>query len=115
MTDPRYDDRTTGLKATRATAPSPEYSSGGGMPGWLVALLAVLALLAIAVVLFFALGGDADVDTEPGNVDVEAPDVDADVEPPDVDVEAPDADVDVDVDPGDVDVDDADAEADAGG
>lgn len=50
-------------------------------------LLAVLVVLAVAVIAFFALGGDADVDTEGGDVDVEAPDVDADINAPDVDAD----------------------------
>ena len=67
-------------------------------------LLAALVALAIAVIAFFALGGDADVDTEGGDVDVEVPDVDADINPPDVD-----ADVDTS------DGGDADAEAEKDG
>lgn len=69
--------------------------------GWLLALLAAIA---VAVVLFFALGGDADVDTDGGNVDVQTPDVDADVD-------APNVDADVDIDEGDADAD-ADANVD---
>jgi hypothetical protein len=83
-------------------------------------LIAVLVAGAIAVLLFFALGGDADVDTEGGDIDVEAPETDVDVDAPDIDAEAPDVElpeVDIeggDVDPGDVDVQEGDAEADAG-
>ena len=59
-------------------------SSGKKWP-WI--LLALLALIAIAIVAFFALGGDADVDTEGGDVDVEAPDVDADINAPEIDAD----------------------------
>ncbi|CAN5595353.1 hypothetical protein BH18ACT1_BH18ACT1_00210 [soil metagenome] len=75
-----------------------------GRGKWRWVLLAVLALITVAVVAFFALGGDADVDTEGGDVDVEVPDVDADVN-------APDIDADVDTSDGG----DADAEADKEG
>lgn len=80
----------------------------GGAWGWIVGLIVATV---VVIALFFAFGGDADVDTEGGDIDVEAPAVDADVDAPDVDVESPD----VDVDPGSVDVDPADAEADANG
>ncbi len=89
---------------------------------WVAGLLALIAAVVLA---FFLLGGDADIDAEPG--DIELPAVDADVDAPDVDVETPDTDielpdVDVDVDPGsvdtegdlEVDVDEGDAEAEAG-
>lgn len=79
-----------------------------GSNSWLKWLLAALVLLALVIGAFFVLGGDADVDVDPGDVDVTAPDVGVDVDAPDVDVEAPD----VDVDPGDIDVDDASADAD---
>lgn len=106
MTNPRQDNRTDDLRTSGST-PLEREQSGGGLPGWLIALLALLALVVIALILFFALGGDADVATEPGSVDVETPDADVDVDAPDVDVEAPD----VDVDPGDIDVEDGDADA----
>jgi hypothetical protein len=83
-------------------------------------LIGVLVVAAIAAILFFALGGDADVDTQGGDVDIEAPETDVDVDAPDIDAEAPDVElpeVDIeggDVDPGDVDVEEGDAEADAG-
>lgn len=72
--------------------------------GWVLAALAVLALLAV---LFFWLfdvdaglsGGDVDVDVPEANVDVEAPEVDAEGgDLPDVDVEGGEL-PDVDVDP----------------
>ena len=88
---------------------------GPGTPKWVAWVIGLIVAAVVIIALFFALGGDADVDAEPGSVDVEAPDVDADVDAPDVDVEAPDVDVDVDAEPGSVDVDDADAEADADG
>lgn len=85
----------------------------GGRPSWLGWVIAAIAAIVLAIVLFFAIGGDADVDVEPGSVDVDVDSgsVDGDVDAPDVDVEAPD----IDVDPGSVDVDDAEAEADADG
>jgi hypothetical protein len=83
---------------------------GSGTPRWIVWMLVALAAIVVVGGLFFALGGDADVDVDPGSVDVDAPSADVDVDAPDVDVESPD----VDVDPGSVDIDDADAEADAG-
>ena len=89
-----------------ATSLKASDNGGGGPLKWLLPLLAALAL---AVVLFFVLGGDADVDVDSGDIDIEAPDVDADIDAPDVDLEAPD----VDVDPGSVDIEDGDAEADA--
>lgn len=50
----------------------PDYGRKKSKAGlWIV--LAVLVLAAIAVIAFFALGGDADVD---GEVDVEAPNID---------------------------------------
>ena len=80
-----------------------------GSPKWIGWVIGLLLVAALVIALFFAFGGDADVDTEPGSVDVEAPSSDVDVDAPDVDVESPD----VDVDPGSVDIDPADAEADA--
>ena len=71
-------------------------------------ILGILAVVALVIVLFFALGGDADADGEPGDVDL--PELDVDVDAPDVDLEAPD----IDVDPGDVDIEEGDAEAEAG-
>lgn len=65
--------------------------------GWLLALVAAAA---VAVVLFFVLGGDADVDVDGGDVDVQTPNVDTDVDAPNVDA--------------DVDVNEGDADADAG-
>lgn len=47
---------------------------------WIV--LAILAVIVIVVVAFFALGGDADVDSEGGDIDL--PETDVDVEPPDI-------------------------------
>lgn len=79
---------------------------GGGAAKWVIGLIAAAV---VAIVLFFAFGGDADVDTEPGDVDLPAADVDVDA--PDIDAEAPD----VDVDPGSVDVEEGDAEAEAEG
>ncbi len=73
-------------------------------------------LAALAVAVWFALGGDADVDTE-GQFDVDVPAVDADVEAPDVDVEGGDL-PEVDVEGGDlpeVDVEGGDAEAEVPG
>jgi len=77
---------------------------------WMKWLLAALAVLALVVIGFFALGGDADVDIDGGNIDIDVPEVDVDVDAPDIDVELPD----VDVDPGSVDIEDGDAEANAG-
>ncbi|WP_420451710.1 hypothetical protein [Ilumatobacter sp.] len=82
-------------------------SDGGGFPKWLLWLLGLLSIVAVVIGGFFLLGGDADVDVDPG--DIEAPDVDVDVDAPDVDVTTPD--VDVDVDPGDVDIEGGDADA----
>lgn len=65
--------------------------------GW---LLAIVAAVAVAVVLFFALGGDADVDVDGGDIDVQTPDVDTDIDAPNVDA--------------DVDINEGDADADAG-
>ncbi|WP_420451801.1 hypothetical protein [Ilumatobacter sp.] len=80
----------------------------GGRPKWLVPLLAIAAIAVLVIGGFFVLGGDADVEVDPG--DIEAPDVDVDLDAPDVEITTPD--VDVDVDPGDVDVEEGDAEAD---
>jgi hypothetical protein len=74
---------------------------------WLLPLLVLLAALAVA--LFFLLGGDVDTDTK-GDLDVDVPETDVDVDAPDVDVDVPD----VDVDGGSVDVKEGDAEANAG-
>jgi hypothetical protein len=74
---------------------------------WIV--LGLIAAIVIAVVLFFALGGDADVDSDGGDIDVEAPQTDVDIDPPEIDAEAPD----IDVDPGELDIEEGDAEADA--
>jgi len=60
----------------------------GGPMRW---LLILLLLVALAIAGFFALGGDADIDTKG---DLEVPQVDVDVKTPDVDVntnEAPPA------------------------
>lgn len=76
---------------------------------WFLPLVAIVALVVGGLFVFDVI--DADVDVDPGSVDVEAPDIDADVDVdvPGVDVESPD----VDVDPGSVDVEDPDANADA--
>lgn len=75
---------------------------------WWMWLLAALAVIALVVIGFFALGGDVDTDQQGElDVNVETPETDVDVAPPDIDAEAPD----VDVDPGSIDVDDAEAEA----
>jgi len=76
---------------------------------WMKWLLAALAVAALVIIGFFALGGDADLDVDRGDVDIDAPSLDVDVDAPDVDVDLPD----VDVEGGDIDVDDADADADA--
>ena len=73
-----------------------EHREGSKKGLWIV--LAILAVIAIAVIAFFALGGDADVDTEG---DLQVPETDVDIEPPDVDA-------DIDTEEG------GDAEADAG-
>ena len=78
---------------------------------WTNWVLAAVAALVIVVVGFFALGGDADLDIDNGNIDIEAPAADLDVEAPDIDVDLPS--VDVDVESGDIDVEEADVEADA--
>lgn len=55
--------------------------------GWWRWLFAALVVIGLVIGAFFALGGDADVDVDPGDIDIEAPDIEApDV---DVDVEAP--------------------------
>ena len=89
--DPAYDRRP--VRTRRSPMP------------WIAALV-VIAILAIGG--FFLFGGDADIDTDGGNIDV--PSVDADVDAPDIDVESPD----VNVDPGSVDVDGGDADANTG-
>ncbi len=94
----RYDDVET------MGTPTGAHPSGGrldhgrsrGPWGWLIALL---ALIAIGIALFFLLGGDVDVESE-GRFDVEVPEVDADVAPPDVDLEGGEL-PEVDVEPGD--------------
>ncbi|MGQ0431421.1 MAG: hypothetical protein ACT452_03315 [Microthrixaceae bacterium] len=48
-------------------------------------LMVLLAVVALAVVAFFAFGGSADVDTEG---DLEVPEVDVDVNVPNVDVDS---------------------------
>ena len=99
--------RAHGNDEPRPRGESKAQEKGLGLRTWLLVALAVAAL---AVIAFFALGGDVSTDTEGRfDVDVQTPQVDVDVEPPQVDVEAPD----IDVDPGDVDVEQGDAEADA--
>jgi hypothetical protein len=68
-----------------------EYIDERPRRGGIGKVLLVLLVVAVAVVIgFFALGGDADVDSE-GDLDV--PDIDVDINPPDVDTEdAPPAD-----------------------
>ena len=56
-----------------------------GSPKWIGWVIGLLLVAALVIALFFAFGGDADVDTEPGSVDVEAPSSDVDVDAPDVD------------------------------
>jgi len=93
-------------------AGDPKRRRGGPGP-WIVALL---VLAAVAAALWFALGGDVDVDTE-GQFDVDVPAVDAEVDAPDVDVEGGDL-PEVDVEGGDlpeVDVEGGDAEAEVPG
>lgn len=46
---------------------------------WII--LAVVVIIVLAIIAFFALGGDADVDSEG---DFEVPETDIDIEPPDV-------------------------------
>jgi hypothetical protein len=70
-----------------------------GSPVWKI-LLVLLVLAAAAAIAFFALGGDADVDTEG---DLEVPEVDVDVNAPEVDVnseEAPPADAEANAEDG---------------
>ncbi len=123
LTDHRTSDNRFGTDGPR----SPHHvddprDDRGSKAGW---LLAGLALLAIVVIGFFALGGDADVDVEGGDVDIEAPSIDADVDAPSIDVDVPETDIElptIDVEGGsidsegsfDVDVEEGDAEADAG-
>lgn len=67
----------------------------GGAMRW---VLAILVILAIVVIGFFALGGDIDFDSEG---ELEVPEMDVDVNPPDIDVdseEAPPADADASAD-----------------
>jgi len=78
---------------------------------WIKWLLGALAVAALVIIAFVALGGDADIDFDSGDVDVELPAVDVDIDAPDVDVDLPA----VDVDGGDIDIEDGDAEADATG
>ncbi|MGH1504118.1 MAG: hypothetical protein ACRBI6_11220 [Acidimicrobiales bacterium] len=92
---------------TSGRSPERQDEGSGGAMKW---VLAAVAAVVLAVILFFALGGDADIDAEPGSVDVDAPSLDVDVDGPDIDAEAPD----IDVDPGSVDIEDGNAEADAG-
>lgn len=60
-----------------------ERRSGAGR-----ALLVLLAVIAVAALVFFLMGGSADVDSEG---DLEVPEVDVDVNAPDVDVSTSDA------------------------
>lgn len=101
MTDQRYD--TENDMRTRRDL---DDRRGGGPWKWIIGLVVIVAL---AIGLFFLLGGDIDTDTE-GEFDIEVPETDVDVDGPDVDIEPPD----VDVDPGDIDVDEGEADADAG-
>jgi hypothetical protein len=84
----RYDDVETVRTPTGAhpTGGEPGRGRSRGPWGWLIALL---ALIAIGIALFFLLGGDVDLESE-GQFDVEVPEVDADVAPPDVDLEGGD-------------------------
>jgi hypothetical protein len=97
--------------ATRLDADRDRYADGNrndnGGSNWWKWLLALLVIAGLVIGGFFLLGGDADVDVDPGQI--EAPDVDADLDAPDVDITTPD--VDVDVDSGDVDVQEGDADA----
>jgi len=72
-------------------------------------LVALLVIIVIAVIAFFALGGDAEVDDD-GDVNIEAPDV----ELPDIDVNVDNSDTpDVNVEGGeapDVDVEEGNVE-----
>ncbi len=79
------------------------YERDRGRSPWAWIIGAVVVVAAV-VGLFFALGGDADVDVDGGDVDVQTPDIDADVD-------APNVDADVDINDGEAD---ADADADAG-
>lgn len=76
----------------RTTVVTSDRGSGTGMVAGIV-----LAIAAVAIVLFlFGNFGGGDVDPNP-TAGIEAPDVDASA--PDVDIEAPNPDVDVDVNP----------------
>lgn len=115
MSTPHDTDRRDANTGATAARPTGDRDDGGN--NWWKWLVALIIAIVIAIALFFALGGDADVDVEPGEapeVDIdpgEAPDVESDIEAPDVDVESPD--VDIDVDPGDIEVDEATADANA--
>lgn len=85
--------RTSGAGAT-PVARGTDNDGGSNWWKWLLGLLLLLALLAL---LFFALGGDADVDSEGGDIDVEAPEVDADIDAPDVDVDVDEGDAEAEV------------------
>ena len=89
-----------------ATPVGKNHDDDGGIPKWLMWLLGLLLLAALAIGIFFLAGGDADVDVDPGDID--APELEVDIDAPDVDVDAPD----VDVDGGDIDIEDGDADAD---
>ena len=76
------DERTTTRTTTGAHTADRKSAGSGKIWPW---LLGLLLLLLLAVILFFVLGGDADIDAEGGDIDVPA--VDADVEAPDVDAD----------------------------
>ncbi|HSL56246.1 MAG TPA: hypothetical protein VK866_00225 [Acidimicrobiales bacterium] len=51
---------------------------------WIIAT--IVALIALGIAVFFLLGGEADVDVDPGDVNVEeTPDVDVDIDPSGID------------------------------
>jgi len=70
----------TDTRSTRTAAGARSLKAQQDDNSWIKWLLGALAVAALVIIGFFALGGDADLDMDSGDVDVDLPAVDVDVD-----------------------------------